>query len=85
MMFSPNFVQPGIFFISVHKSTQPLYIFNRENPQNSEPPLQFPIGLQWTSRCYIIYGQHGTLEFTDMKKIPGWTKLGENIIDVSPF
>ena len=23
--------------------------------------------------------------YTDMKKIPGWTKLGENIIDVSPF
>jgi hypothetical protein len=21
-----------------HKNTQPLYIFNRENPQNSEPP-----------------------------------------------
>ena len=30
-----------------HKNTQPLYIFNRENPQNSEPPNGSRRGLDY--------------------------------------
>ena len=38
-------------------------------------------GWPWPDSITINWG----FWYTDMKKIPGWTKLGENIIDVSPF
>ena len=38
----------------------------------------------WDLRVMLHFPQP-EIAYTDMKKIPGWTKLGENIIDVSPF
>ena len=39
-----------------HKNTQPLYIFNRENPQNSEPQNDPRSGLDYTAlvKLYLI-------------------------------
>ena len=41
-----------------HKNTQPLYIFNRENPQNSEPQIGPRSGLDYIAlyNSEAIYG-----------------------------
>jgi hypothetical protein len=49
-----------------HKNTQPLYIFNRENPQNSEPQngprrgLDFIALLLWVWAEWAVLGRAKT-------------------------
>ena len=38
-----------------HKNTQPLYIFNRENPQNSEPQNGPRSGLDYIALALTLY------------------------------
>ena len=38
-----------------HKNTQPLYIFNRENPQNSEPQNGPRRGLDFIALRYTMH------------------------------
>ena len=40
-----------------HKNTQPLYIFNRENPQNSEPQNGPRSGLDYIALENIVFNQ----------------------------
>ena len=37
-----------------HKNTQPLYIFNRENPQNSEPQNGPRSGLDYIALIFLV-------------------------------
>ena len=39
-----------------HKNTQPLYIFNRENPQNSEPQNGPRSGLDYIALDFFAFG-----------------------------
>ena len=58
-----------------HKSTQPLYIFNRENPQNSEPQNGPRSGLD-----YIALAECVASEVNDF--IPGGSSNTGTIIIV---
>jgi hypothetical protein len=46
-----------------HKNTQPLYIFNRENPQNSEPQNGPRRGLDFIAFLYLDHRCHFTFMY----------------------
>ena len=57
-----------------HKNTQPLYIFNRENPQNSEPQNGPRRGLDFialtNSICFTVHSRKKTSGFTRTNEQP---------------